>query len=218
MTIPALMEKVNAWFVACMTILSCLWRQLQQVPFALARWQTYFGLGLATLVCWLSIGSPNALAGLNDDRYEGDIFALYAGNGSLVPPRVTLKEALQRQRPILLVFYIDDSRDCKQFSPVISQLQGFYGKVADFIPLRVDALPPQPTDDPTEPGYYYQGYVPQTVLLDAQGKVVLTRSGILSFEEIDDVFRQVFDLLPRSESVELKRRPVNEINTELVRE
>lgn len=201
-----------------MAILPCLWQQLHRGLSALARWQPYFALLLAILVCWLSIGSPTALAGLNDDRYEGDIFALYAGNGSLVPPRVTLKEALQRHRPILLIFYIDDSRDCKQFSPVISQLQGFYGKLADFIPLRVDALPTQASDDPMEPSHYYQGYVPQTVLLDAQGKVVLTQSGILSFEEIDDAFRQVFDLLPRSQSVELKRRPVNEINTELVRE
>jgi hypothetical protein len=30
------------------------------------------------------------------------------------------------------------------------------------------------------------------------------------------VLREVFDLLPRSESVELKRRTVNEFNTELV--
>ncbi|NBD32643.1 MAG: thioredoxin family protein, partial [Cyanobacteria bacterium] len=37
------------------------------------------------LACWLWL-MPSAIAGLDDDRYDGNIFALYAGNGSLVPP------------------------------------------------------------------------------------------------------------------------------------
>ncbi|MEQ9353908.1 MAG: thioredoxin family protein, partial [Coleofasciculus chthonoplastes F2-STO-03] len=43
----------------------------------------------------------------------------------------------------------------------------------------------------------------------------LNERGQVSYEKVDDVFREVFDLLPRSESPELKRRPINEINTEL---
>lgn len=174
---------------------------------------------LLSLLVLLSSGlllNPSlALAGLTDDRFDGNIFALYAGNGSLVPPKVTLVESLARHRPSLLVFYVDDSSDCKQFASVVSQLQAFYGRVADFLPIDVDALPPTSSDQPTEPGYYYQGYVPQTVLLNQAGEVVFNARGNASFEQIDDVFRQVFDLLPRSESPELKRRPVNEVNTEL---
>ncbi|MEQ9372059.1 MAG: thioredoxin family protein, partial [Coleofasciculus chthonoplastes F3-SA18-01] len=79
----------------------------------------------------------------------------------------------------LLVFYIDDSKDCKQFSTVVSQLQAPYGRAASFIPVSADTLYDKPSDDPMEPGYYYEG------------------------------------LVPRSESIELKRRPINEINTEL---
>jgi len=45
----------------------------------------------------------------------------------------------------------------------------------------------------------------------------LDESGQVSFEKVDTVFREVFDLLPRSESTTLKRRPVNELNTELVK-
>lgn len=175
-------------------------------------------LCLVLLIGWQSLTPATALAGVKDDRYEGDIFALFAGNGSLVPPRVTLKEAFQRQRPTLLVFYIDDSSDCKEYAPVISQLQGFYGRAVDFILLRVDALTPKANYEKTEPGYYYKGFVPQTVVFDAAGKVMLNQAGNLSFEQIDDVFRDVFNLLPRAESVELKRRSVNEINTELVKE
>ncbi|MBF2073064.1 MAG: thylakoid membrane photosystem I accumulation factor [Synechococcales cyanobacterium C42_A2020_086] len=170
-----------------------------------------FGLVLACLMGW----AAPAMAGLNDDHFDGNIFPLYAGSGSLVPPKVTLAEALQRHRPALLVFYIDDSKDCKQYSSVVSRLDGPYGWAADFIPINIDALPVKSNFEPTEPGYYYKGFVPQTVLINQSGKVVLDEKGILTYEQVDDVFREVFDLLPRSESVELRRRQLNEITTEL---
>ncbi|WP_416676528.1 thylakoid membrane photosystem I accumulation factor [Egbenema bharatensis] len=165
----------------------------------------------------LIIGISPAWAGLTDDHYDGNIFALYAGNGSLFPSRVNLAEALQRDKPVLLVFFVDDSRDSKEYATVVSQLDAFYGRAANIIPVNVDAIPPKDGYSSTEPGYYYKGFVPQTVLLDQSGKVVLNEVGSIAFEQIDDVFREVFDLLPRSESVELKRRPINELNTELVK-
>ncbi len=170
------------------------------------------------VVCWwFSLGTPVALAGLQDDRFDGNIFALYAGNGSLVPPRVSLAYALQKHTPTLLVLYVEDSSDCKQYASVISQLQAFYGRVVEFILINADAIPPKPTYDPSEPGYYYNELVPQTVIFDQSGAIVLNQAGQLSFEVIDDVLRQVFDLLPRSESVELRRRQVNEVNVELTK-
>ncbi|WP_239651596.1 thylakoid membrane photosystem I accumulation factor [Neosynechococcus sphagnicola] len=155
-------------------------------------------------------------AGLNDDRFDGNIFALYAGNGSLVPPKVTLAESMQGDKPTLLVLYTDDSRDSKAYSTVISQLQAYYGRVADLLPISIDAMPIKAAYTPTEPGYYYQGVVPQTVLFNQAGAVVLNASGNIPFEQVDDAFRGVFNLLPRSQSVELRRRAVNELNTELV--
>lgn len=195
------------------------------LPFAsrlrsLARWSPICGLALSVLLIISSVTwvhSTPAIAGLTDDRFDGDIFALYAGNGSLVPPRFTLEQAFDRQRPVLLVLYADDSSDCKQYSTIVSQLQSFYGRAADILAFRVDALPVKAAYTETEPGYYYHGVVPQTVLFDATGKVVLNEAGSPTFEQVDDVFRQVFDLLPRTESVQLKRRPVNEINSELVK-
>jgi hypothetical protein len=164
----------------------------------------------------LLAATPPAWAGLNDDKYDGNIFALYAGNGSLVPPRVTLADSFQRERPALLVFYVDDSSDCKQYASVVSQLQAPYGRAADFMPIDIDSLPLKSQYKPTEPGYYYEGLVPQTVLIDQKGQVVLNETGQIPYERVDDVFREVFNLLPRSESVELKRRTFNELNTELV--
>lgn len=172
---------------------------------ALAGWASFFGGGT----------SP-ALASLNDDRLDGNIFVVYAGNGSLVPPRLTLPQSLQRQMPAVLVYYLDDSSDCKQFAIVVSRLQEFYGRAASIIPISVDTIPRQSAYTPEEPGYYYEGFIPQTVVLNQQGKVVFNGKGQVKFEEVDDVLREVFDLLPRSESVELKRRAFNEFNTELV--
>lgn len=182
------------------------------------NWRDRLFFGILTLAvalfCLLAFTTP-AFAGINDDRFEGNIFALYGGNGSLVPPRVTLTDSFQRHKPALLVFYLDDSSDCKQYAIVVSSLQQYYGRAADLIPVSVDSLPPTPSESATQPGHYYQGVVPQTVLLDKSGKVAFNGKGLVSFEEVDDAFRKVFDLLPRSESVELKRRMVNEFSTEL---
>lgn len=165
---------------------------------------------LSLFWCW-----QPAVAGINDDRYEGNIFILFAGNGSLVPPRISLAESLKRKMPAIIVFYVDDSSDCKQFSGVVSRMQEFYGRAASIIPISVDSLT-QSKYTPTEPGYYYEGAVPQTIILDRQGKVVYNGKGQVPYEEVDDVLREVFDLLPRSESVTLKRRSFNEFNSELV--
>jgi len=169
------------------------------------------------LVCLFLLSMPPALAGLNDDHFDGNIFVLYGGNGSLVPSKVTLAESLKRDRPTLMVFYVDDSSDCKQYAIVVSQIQAFYGRAADLIPVNVDAIPIKSTYAPTEPGYYYKGFVPQVLVFDQAGKVVLDKKGQVPYEQVDDTFRELFNLLPRSESVELKRRPVNEFNTELTR-
>ena len=171
---------------------------------------------LAVAISWLlALGMPPAFAGINDDHYDGNIFALYGGNGSLVPPKVDLSDSFLRKKPALLVFYVDDSSDCKQYATVVSNLQQYYGRAADFIPISVDALPAKPSDSLEKPSHYYEGVVPQTVLIDESGKVAFNAKGLVAFEEVDDAFRKVFDLLPRAESIPLKRRIVNEFNTEL---
>lgn len=176
-------------------------------------------LRLASLCLLLSylfiLGTSPALAGIDDDHFEGNVFVLYGGNASLVPPKVKLEASLQRDKPTLLIFYVDDSSDCKRFATVVTRLQAFYGRVVDFIPVDVDTLLPDANYTPTEAGYYYQGGVPQLVVFDQSGKVVLNDQGQVPFERVDDTMRKLFDLLPRSESVELKRRSINEFNTEL---
>ena len=166
------------------------------------------------IVCSLLLANP-AFAGIDDDKYDGNVFVLYAGNGSLVPARISLADSLKAKKPALLVYYVDDSTDCKKYSTIISQLQAYYGKAASFIPVTVDSLALDQKYSNTEEGYYYKGTVPQTVVIDKSGKVRLDRAGQISFEKMDDTLREVFDLLPREKSVELKRRSFNEFNSEL---
>lgn len=170
------------------------------------------------LLAFLVIGTSPAWAGLSDDHYDGNIFALYGGNGSLVPPRMTLAQSFQRGKPAVMVLYVDDSKDCKEYSAVLSRVDAYYGRGADLIFTSLDAIAPKAQYEPTEPGYYYKGFLPQTVIFNESGDVVLNESGVLPFEQIDDVLRDVFDLLPRSESVELKRRQINEVSSEIVAE
>jgi thiol-disulfide isomerase/thioredoxin len=168
---------------------------------------------LTLCLCFLIIQPVNA--GINDDHYDGNVFVVYAGNGSLVPSKATLATALSQHKPVFLMFYVDDSSDCKKYAIVGSQVQAFYGRVTEIIPIDVDMIPVKAKYEPTEPGYYYTGGVPQVVVFNQEGKIVLNKKGQVPFEEIDDKFRDIFDLLPRTESVALKRRSFNEFSSEL---
>jgi thiol-disulfide isomerase/thioredoxin len=183
----------------------------------MADWRRLVSKCLFLLVCLLLLSIEPAFAGINDDNYDGNMFVVYAGNGSLVPPRQTLAQTLKEHKPTFLAFYVDDSSDCKKYAIVISQVQAFYGRAAEIIPIDVDTIPIKDKYDPTEPGYYYSGGVPQVVVFNQSGEVMLNKKGQVPFEEIDDKFREVFDLLPRSESVELKRRSFNEFSSELAK-
>jgi hypothetical protein len=164
-------------------------------------------------VCLTLFATP-ALAAMDDDRYDGNIYVLYAGNGSIVPPRINLADSLKDKKPSMLVFYLDDSKDCKRFAGVVSQLQSYYGRAANLIPVSVDSLTGS-NYAKTEEGFYYTGKVPQTVVLDGNGKVVFNESGNSSFESIDDAFRKVFDRPARPAAEKLQQRSLNEFNSEM---
>jgi len=187
----------------------------ERFRWVMPAWGRVGVMGLLTVVLWSSMIHP-AAARIDDDQFDGNIFALYAGNGSLVPPKQTIAESIAQGRPSLLVLYLEDSRDCKQFAATVSRLQASYGRVTSFIPINIDGLPLKGSGKPTDPATYNNGLVPRTVLFDAKGKVVFNEAGQVPFEAIDDRFREVFNLLPRSESEELvPRQPLNEVNVEV---
>jgi hypothetical protein len=184
-------------------------------PKIIFSWWRFFSKCLLVIACLFITGIQPAFAGLNTDTYDGNIFVVYAGNGSLVPPTQTLAQTLAQHKPAVLAFYVEDSSDCKQYALIVSRIQEFYGRVTEIIPVSVDSILPKETYDTTEPGYYYSGAVPQVVLFNQSGNVVLNKNGQVRYEEIDDRLREVFDLLPRDKSVQLKRRSFNELNSEI---
>lgn len=194
---------------------SALFRRvcMGQWPLILRR---CLAIGLSMGLAWAGWTGPS-WASLTDDRFDGNIFALYAGNGSLVPPKVPLDQALAKREAAIVLFYIDDSADCKRFASLYSQLQAGYGRAAEFIPISADTVLPGVTYEATDARHYYRGQVPQLVVFDPAGKVVLDESGQTKFEVIDDRLRQMFDLLPREESNTLRRRQFNEVNAELIK-
>ncbi len=148
-----------------------------------------------------------AWAGIDDDRYDGNIFALYGSNGALIPPRTTLKDSIKREMPAIVVLYVDDSRDCKQYAPVIASLQARYGIGINFLPYAVDSLDLQ---DPDGMGQYYTGQVPRTIIFNPSGDVVYQSVGKRPITEIENQIRALFDLEPVPEREE---KTFNEIQT-----
>ncbi|WP_445633439.1 Thioredoxin-like fold domain-containing protein [Nostoc sp. DSM 114161] len=183
----------------------------------LTGWRRLLSKCMLLVVCLFIISMQPAYAGLNDDRYDGNMFVVYAGNGSLVPSKQTLAQALAEHKPVFLAFYLDDSSDSKRYAISISRVQELYGRVVEIIPISVDSIPAKQTYDSTEPGYYYSGRVPQVLVFNRSGQVVLNKTGQVAFEDIDDEFRKIFDLSPRTETAQLKRRAFNEFSSELAK-
>ena len=67
-------------------------------------------------------------AARDTDSYDGNIFALYAGNGSLVPPAVSLAESQAAGRTSVIVYYLDDSSTSKTFSGAVSELDDVWAE------------------------------------------------------------------------------------------
>jgi peroxiredoxin len=145
-----------------------------------------FVLGLLSL----TLLSSAAFAGQKDDLYEGNnIFILYGGNGGIIQPRATLEESKKRKQPVVLFFYTDDSRDAKQMSPIISQLQVNYEKQVNFIALNADALASLPAQKGAQK--YYQGKVPHTFIFDGNGKLTYEGLGVRPNTEVKTALKAV---------------------------
>jgi len=188
-----------------------------------ARWRRTIGAFAALLLLLaVSLGFGSAAeASLNDDRYDGNIFALYAGNGSLVPPRSSLALALEQHRVVVVVYYLDDSSVSKRFAPVVSELQRLWGNNVELIPLVTDPLRPGgnaaagalPAGDPSR---YWSGLIPQVVVIDRQGQVVFDASGQVEVDEINGAVSQATGLPLPAPSGLGSTRSFNELNSEVV--
>ena len=148
------------------------------------------------------------------DSYDGNIFALYAGNGSLVPPAVTLADSQKAGRTSVIVYYLDDSRTSKAFSPAVSELQRLWGNSVDLLPLTTDALQGRATNDRTDPAHFWHGIVPQVVVINGDGQLLLDEEGQVPLEQINAAISEATGLpAPQGQSMSLS---FNELNTEVI--
>ncbi|MFQ6538828.1 MULTISPECIES: thylakoid membrane photosystem I accumulation factor [Aphanothece] len=179
------------------------------------RWRARLMPVLALLLA-LGLCSQPAAAALTNNTYDGNIYALYAGNGSLVPPRASLAQTLEEHRPALLVFYLDDDAGSKQFSPVVSELQRLWGNSVELIPLVTDPLQNRGDGGARDPAHYWHGRVPQVVVLDGDGQVLLDAEGQVAIERINDAVSTATGI-PLPEGFKTSgTMSFNELNTEVV--
>ena len=170
------------------------------------------------LVLLLTIGllPASAQAARDTNSYDGNIYALYAGNGSLVPPRSTLADAMAEHRPIVLGFFLDDSAASKQYAVVFNELQRLWGRSAELILLSTDPLQNRETHGPTDPATYWRGVIPQVVVFNTDGKAVLDETGPVSIDAINAALTKVTGLKPQGDVKLSLSRDVNELNSEIV--
>ena len=165
---------------------------------------------------WLGFDVLPAQAALNTNSYDGNIYALYAGNGSLVPPRSTLEEAMAAGRPVVLVYYLDDASASKRYAPVVSELQRLWGNAVELMPLATDPLQNRADGGPTDPAHYWSGVVPQVVVLDGSGTVRLNATGAVELSRINAAISAATGLpLPQGVGQETTMS-FNELNSEVV--
>jgi hypothetical protein len=173
-------------------------------------------LALGCLLTSLLGAAPAALASLTNNNYDGNIYALYAGNGSLVPPRSTLEQALADQRPAVIVYYLDDDASSKQFSPVVSELQRLWGNSVELIPLVTDPLQNRSEEGPADPAHYWHGHTPQVVVLDGKGQLLLDAEGQVSLNAINDAISQATGIAIPESFRNSTTVSINELNAEVV--
>jgi hypothetical protein len=168
---------------------------------------------IAAGLCLLLLASPSDAA-RDTDSYDGNIFALYAGNGSLVPPATTLKDALAKERTSVIVFYLDDSSTSKIFAPVVSELQRLWGREVDLLPFTTDAFQGDKSQDPADPATYWHGTIPQVVVIDGKGKILLDEDGQVPLEAINAAISAATGIeAPAQGSTTIS---FNELNTEVL--
>ena len=171
-----------------------------------------FSLIIIYIFVFICVNIP-AYGSRISDSYDGNIFPIYAGNGSLVPPQTSLKESIQNKRVSILFFYLDDSADSKALAPLIAGLDLIWKNNIDIIPLTTDELQNKDFTDPLEEGYYWNGLIPQTIILDETGSVKFDKNGLLDLDEVNKVISEIIGISLEDSSFTVES--FNEYNSQI---
>jgi len=144
------------------------------------------------LIALIFLSPYKANASRDSDSYDGNIFPIYAGNGAIVPPQTTLQESLKNKRVAVLFFYLDDSSDSKAMAPIISGLDLIWRNNIDIIALTTDELQDKEKSDlRNEPNSYWNGLIPQTIILNSDGEVKYDKNGMINIDELNKVIGEL---------------------------
>ena len=157
------------------------------------------------LILLIFFTSYPANASRDTNSYDGNIFPIYAGNGAIVPPQTTLEESLKNGRISVLFFYLDDSSDSKAMAPIISGLDLIWRNNIDLIALTTDELQNDSSKtDSNLPNYYWNGLIPQTIILDSTGEVKFDMNGLVNIDDLNKIIGELkgIDINETSFSVE----------------
>ena len=100
----------------------------------------------------------------------------------------------RQQRPVLLSFFLDDSAASKNFAPLLSDLQGRWGKVVEVIALPSDPYSVDPKAEAGDPSRYWRGTVPQLLVINSQGEVLYDVDGLMDPAAIETALSQATGL------------------------
>ena len=134
-------------------------------------------------------------ASRDTNSYDGNIFPIYAGNGAIVPPQTTIEESLKNGRVSVLFFYLDDSSDSKAMAPVISGLDLIWRNNIDLIAFTTDELQSEKSEsNPNQPNFYWNGLIPQTIILNSKGEVKFDKNGMVNIDDLNKIIGEIIGI------------------------
>ena len=143
------------------------------------------------LVALIFLSPYKANASRGSNSYDGNIFPIYAGNGAIVPPQTTLQESLKNKRVAVLFFNLDDSSDSKAMAPIISGLDLIWRNNIDIIALTTDEFQDKEKSDLRNEPNYWNGLIPQTIILNSDGEVKYDQNGMINIDELNNVIGEL---------------------------
>ena len=111
-----------------------------------------------------------------------------------------------------MFFYLDDSSDSKAMAPVISGLDLIWRNNIDIIALTTDELQnKEKSERPDEPNYYWNGLIPQTIIINSDGDVKYDKNGMVNIDELNKVIGELKGI--NLEETEFSVESFNEYNS-----
>ncbi len=167
---------------------------------------------LTALIFLVCVSVQPAYSARDTNSFDGNIFPIYAGNGSLVPPASSISDSISNKRTSVIFYYLDDSATSKQYAAVISGLKLLWATSIDIIPITTDELQGVNTNDRKDPAYYWHGNIPQIVVLDGNGEVQLDKEGQIPIDQLNEAISKSSGLDQPEFNITIKS--FNEYNSE----